>query len=249
MTIKKIDLKMRTVVISQPTYLPWSGYFRIMKEADVYVFMDNVQFEQRSWQSRNRIKSAKDFSWLTVPTHHNSQIKITDVEIDNSKQWMRQHFNAIKSSYGKAPFFQDYFPFLKSVYKQKWPLLATLNIHLIKSFAKQLGLSPIFVRASKLGLEGKRTNLLLDICKIFGANRYVSSIGAKNYMEEDQAKSIFEKEGISVEFLEVNFPKYPQLFGDFIPELSVIDLLFNCGPESSKILLGEDTATFSNLER
>ncbi len=240
---------MRTIVISQPTYLPWSGYFRIMKEADVYVFLDNVQFEQRSWQSRNRIKSAKDFTWLTVPTHHNSQIKISDVEIDNSKQWMRQHFTAIKTSYGKAPYFQEYCSFLKSVYEQRWTKLSILNIYLIKYFAKQLGLSPIFVRASKLGLEGKRTNLLLDICKIFGADRYVSSIGAKNYMEEDKAKSIFEKEGISVDFLQVNFPKYPQLFGEFIPELSIIDLLFNCSPTASDILLGENTAIISKLDR
>jgi WbqC-like protein family len=240
---------MRTVVISQPTYLPWTGYFRIMKEADVYVFLDNVQFEQRSWQSRNRIKSVKEFSWLTIPTHHTSQSRICDVEIDNSKEWMRQHFTAIKTSYGKALYFGDYYPFFKSVYETDWTKLALLNIYLIKYFAKQLGLSPIFVKASKLSMEGKRTNLLLDICKMFGADRYVSSIGAKNYMEEDGAKSIFEKEGIAVEFLEVNLPKYPQLFGEFVPELSVVDLVFNCGPDSSKILFGENTAIFSKLDR
>ena len=240
---------MRTVVISQPTYLPWTGYFRIMKEADVYVFLDNVQFEKRSWQSRNRIKSAKELGWLTIPTHHSSQSRISDVEIDNSKQWMRQHFNAIKTSYGKAPYFDDYCSFFKSVFEFRWTNLALLNIYLIEYFANQLGLSPIFVRASKLGLEGKRTNLLLDICKMFGANRYVSSIGAKNYMEADGAKSIFEKAGIMVDFLQVNLPKYPQLFGEFIPELSVVDLILNCGPESSKILFDENTAIISKLDR
>ena len=240
---------MRTVVISQPTYLPWAGYFRIMKEADVYVFLDNVQFEQRSWQSRNRIKSVKEFSWLTIPTHHSSQSRISDVEIDNSKEWMRQHFTAIKTSYGKAPYYGDYCHFFKSVYESKWTKLALLNIYLIKYFAKQLGLSPIFVSASKLELAGKRTNLLLDICKMFGADRYVSSIGAKNYMEEDGAKSIFEKEGIKVEFLQVNLPKYPQLFGEFIPGLSVVDLVFNCGPDASKILFGKNIAIFSKLDR
>jgi len=154
---------MRTVVISQPTYLPWAGYFRIMKEADVYIFLDNVQFEQRSWQSRNRIKSVEKFVWMTIPTHHESQSRICDVEIDNSKPWKRQHQTAIKTSYGKAPYFGDYYPFLKSVYESRWTELALLNICLIKYFAGKLGLSPIFVRASKLGLEGKRTALLLDI--------------------------------------------------------------------------------------
>ena len=240
---------MRTVVISQPTYLPWTGYFRIMKEADVYVFLDNVQFEQRSWQSRNRIKSAEKFAWLSIPTHHGSQSRIRDIEIDNSKPWKRQHLTAIKTSYGKSHYFDKYYSFLKSTYDLRWTELALLNIHLIKYFAAQLGLSPTFVRASKLGLEGKRTNLLLDICKMFGADRYVSSIGAKNYMEADGAKPVFEKFGIAVEFLEVVPFTYPQLFGEFIPELSIIDLLFNCGPESSTILFGKDIAVFKGLEK
>ncbi len=236
-------------MISQPTYLPWTGYFRIMKEADVYVFMDNVQFEQRSWQSRNRIKSTQNFAWLSIPTHHGSQSRISEVEVDNSKPWKRQHLNAIKTSYGKAPYFSLYSSFFKSIYESSWTELALLNICLIKYFSAKLGLSPVFVRASKLGLEGKRTTLLLDICKMFGADRYVSSIGAKNYMEQDGAKSIFEKERIKVEFLEVNSFKYPQLFGEFIPELSVIDLLFNCGPDSSKILFEKETAVFSELSK
>lgn len=240
---------MRTLVISQPTYLPWAGYFRIMKEADVYVFLDNVQFEQRSWQSRNRIKSVEKFVWLSIPTHHECQSRIDDVEIDNSKAWTRQHLSAIKTSYGKAPFFKDYFSFFKSIYELKWTQLTLLNIFLIKYFAAQLGLSPVFVRASKLALEGKRTKLLLDICKMFGADRYVSSIGAKEYMEADGAKQIFEKEGIKVELLEVNPFTYPQLFGEFIPELSVIDLLLNCGADSPKILFGKDNVTFCSLEK
>lgn len=238
---------MRTVVISQPTYLPWAGYFRIMKEADVYVFLDNVQFEQRSWQSRNRIKSVGNFVWLSVPTHHGSNSRISEVEIDNSKAWMRQHLSAIRTSYGKASFFNYYYSFFKSVYESKWTQLALLNIFLIKYFAAQLGLSPVFVRASKLALEGKRTNLLLDICKMFGADRYVSSIGAKEYMEADGAKPIFEKEGINVEFLEVKPFKYSQLFGEFIPELSVIDLLLNCGPDSQRILFSKDNSIVSGL--
>jgi hypothetical protein len=218
-----------------------------MKEADVYVFLDNVQFEQRSWQSRNRIKSVDKFIWLSIPTHHESQSRINDVEIDNSKAWKRQHLNAIKTSYGKAPFFREYYPWLETVFQSNWTDLASLNIYLIKKMASILGISPVFVQASKLGLEGRRTNLLLEICKMFGADRYVSSIGAKDYMEADGAKTVFGKECIKVDFLKVKQFEYPQLFGSFISELSVIDLLFNCGPDSAKILFDQDVAIFESL--
>lgn len=238
---------MRTVVISQPAYLPWCGYFRIMKEADVYVFMDNVQFEPSSWQCRNRIKSAAKWMWLTVPTHHEGQRIISDVDIDNSKPWQRQHWNTIKTSYGKAPYFNEYSSFFKSVYERKWSKLTSLTIHIVKYLSLQLGLSPVFVQASKLGAAGKRTDLLLEICKMFDADRYVSSIGAKDYMEKDGAKEIFQKEGTKVEFVQFDPPSYHQLFGDFIPALSFVDCLFNCGPDSSKILFSEGHTTFKPL--
>ena len=240
---------MRTLVISQPTYLPWLGYFRIMKEAEVYVFLDNVQFEARSWQCRNRIKSPTKTIWLSVPTHHESQSRISEVDIDNSKLWMRQHWNALKTSYGKAPYFRKYSPFFKSVFEREWMTLAALDIHIVRYIAEQLGLSPIFVQASKLGLEGKRTNLLLEICKMFSAERYLSSIGAKEYMKEDGAAKIFEEANIKVGFLEFKVPAYPQLFGKFVPDLSIIDCLFNCGPDTLKIISNENTTTYYELDR
>ncbi len=235
------------MVISQPTYLPWSGYFRIMKEADVYVFLDNVQFESRSWQCRNRIKSPQKPIWLSVPTHHGGEPKIRDVEIDNSKEWRKQHWRAIKTCYGKAPYFREFSPFFESVYDRNWSMLVSLNIHIIKHLASQLGLSPVFVQASKLDIEGKRTNLLLDICRIFRAERYVSSIGAKEYMEKDGAKEFFEREGIRIEFLKFNHLIYRQLFGNFTPEMSFVDCLFNCGRDSSKIVFDEKSALFQPL--
>ena len=220
-----------------------------MKEADVFVFLDNVQFEHRSWQCRNRIKFANGIAWLTIPTHHGAKSKIYDVDIDNTKPWMRQHWNAIKTSYGKAPYFEQYSPFLKATYEREWTKLADLNIYVAKYLAAQLGVSPTFVQASKIGLEGKRTKLLLEICKMFGANRYLSSIGAKDYMEEDGAAEIFEKEGIRVDFLEVNDIVYPQLFGEFIPDLSAIDCLFNCGSDAMKVMSSEKSTTYCGLGR
>jgi hypothetical protein len=247
--VPQVKQKKITVVISQPTYLPWAGYFRIMQEADVFVFLDSVQFEDRSWQCRNRLKSPSGSSWLTVPIRHKGNLAICDTEIDNSKPWCKQHWNAINVYYGKAKFFDLYAPSFKTFYSAEWSKIALLNINFTKFLAGQLGISPIFVRSSRLGLTGKRTNLLLEICKKFDADRYVSSIGAKNYMEADGAKAIFEDEGIEVEFLTANLPKYPQLFGEFIPDLSVVDLLFNCGPDAAKFLSAENTAILSKLDR
>lgn len=211
-----------------------------MKEADAYVFLDDVQFVRRSWQCRNRIKSPAEWIWLTVPTYHKGFCPIKEVEIDNTKPWARQHRNALQTCYGKAPFFEVHFPFFESVYEKKWVMLADLNIYIIKYLASQLGLSPVFVRSSQLNVEGKRTQLLLNICKILNADRYLSSIGAEEYMMEDGAEDLFRNEGIAVEFLEYKHPIYPQLFGDFIPNLSFVDCLFNCGPDSSRIVFGED---------
>jgi hypothetical protein len=238
---------MRTVVISQPTYMPWLGYFRIMKEADIFVFLDHVQFERRSWQCRNRIKAPKKWIWLTVPTLHEGRCSIKDVKIDNTKPWQRQHWNALRVCYGKAPYFNLYSPFFKSVYEKNWTKLVTLNIYIIKYLACQLGLSPVFLKSSELKVRGRRTRMLLNICKMLGANRYVSSIGAREYMIEDDAEELFEKEGVKVEFLEYNHPEYPQLFGNFISHLSFIDCLFNCGPDSAKIVFSKESAIFQSF--
>lgn len=239
---------MRTIVISQPAYLPWVGYFRVMKEADIYVFLDDVQFERRSWQCRNRIKSPKKWIWLTVPTYHKGRCLIKDVEIDNTKPWRRKHWMALKTCYGKAPYFDAYSTFFESVYKRSWTRLASLNIHIIKYLASQLGLTPVFLRSSKLGVEGKRTELLLKICKLLKGDRYVSSIGAKEYMEQDGAEELFGREGIKVEFLGYNHPPYPQQFGDFLPYLSFVDCLFNCGPDSDQIVFHDKSVVFHSFD-
>ena len=238
---------MRTLVISQPTYLPWLGYFRIMKEADVYVFLDNVQFEPRSWQIRNRIKVPSKEIFLSIPTHHTLQSRISEVSIDNSKDWAKQHWNALRLSYGKAKFFKYYAPFFEAVYRQKWTKLVHLNITLIKYLAQQLGINPIFVQASKMNLESKRTDLLEEICRKFNADRYVSSIGAHQYMRNDGAQKLFEEARITVDFLQYNTPDYPQLFGNFIPNLSTIDCLFNCGLDAQEIMKKAEASTFYRL--
>ena len=238
-------LKMRTVVITQPTYLPWLGYFYIMKEADVFVFLDHVQFQRSSWQCRNRIKSPTGWFWLTVPTHRKGRCSIKDVEIDNTQSWQKKHWKALKLNYGKASYFDLYSPFFKSVYEKNWIKLVCLNIYIIKYLASQLGLAPIFLRSSKLRVQGKRTRMVLSICKTLNADRYVTTPTAKEYMEEDNAEKLFRDEGIAIEFIKYSHPVYPQCFGEFCSHLSFVDCLFNCGSNSPKIVFSEDSNDLS----
>jgi hypothetical protein len=236
---------MKTVVISQPTFLPWIGYFRIMKEADIFVFLDSVQFERQSWQCRNRVKTANGWMWLTVPISHESNfLPIKDVEIDNSSPWTRKHWNSIKTYYGKAEYFGIYSHFFETLYKKHWTFLSELNIYIIKYLANQLGLSSTLVRSSELDVSGKRSDLVLNICKLLSADRYVSSIGAMDYMRADNAAQLFKTANIKVEFLDYASPVYPQLFGDFQPKLSFIDCLFNCGPGSPEIVFDDKLVNF-----
>ena len=239
---------MKTVVISQPTYLPWIGYFRIMKESDIFVFLDSVQYERQSWQCRNRIKTSQNWMWLTIPIKRNSRfLAIKDVEIDNSSSWARKHWKSIETCYGKAPYFDAYSDFFKGVYEKQWKMLSELNISIIKYLATQLGLSPTWLRSSELNVTGKRTDLVLNICKSLDADRYISSVGAEDYMLRDNAEQLFRTANIDLKFLKYISPVYPQLFGDFIPQLSLIDCLFNCGLDSSRIVFDEKLATFHSI--
>jgi hypothetical protein len=239
---------MKTVCITQPTYLPWLGYFCLIKESDVFVFLDHVQYVKRSWQNRNRIKTSDGWMWLTVPTHSKKGESINEVSIDNTKAWRKKHLNSIKTHYGKAPYFKKYYSFFESLYNKDWDNLSDLNVFVIKHFTSELGLSPNYVKSSKLNLKQKRTGLALEICKKLEADRYVSSIGAKEYMRKDGAEELFKDEGIKLEFFEYKHPVYPQLYDDFVTHTSIIDCLFNCGPESPKIIFNKNLYSFTRIK-
>ena len=223
------------------------GYFYLIKQADVFVFLDHVQFERNSWQSRNRVKGPMGPIWLTVPVHHKAADSIREVKIDNSQLWSKKHLLTIKTCYGKAPFTDGYLPFFESLYKSEWASLVDLNIHVINYLSLQLGLSPVFVRSSELSVDGRRSELVLNICKALKAEHYLATIGAKEYMQQDGAELLFKKEQMTLEFIEYQAPTYPQLFGEFIPNLSMVDLLFNCGSEKAQTLLNRGKASFSSI--
>jgi hypothetical protein len=225
------------VGILQPGYLPWLGFFEQVYRCDVFVLYDDVQFDKNSWRNRNRIKTPDGPLWLTVPVSHRGHTSQTllETKISEKKRWRRKHLNSIKTYYGKAPYFDRYIEDLTRFYQQEWSYLVDLDIALINYFLKELGITTPILRSSELGISGKKTDRLIAICKSLGATAFYEGAAGRNYIEEEK----FRQAGIELEYQDYQHPVYPQLYGEFIPYLSVIDLMFNCGNESLKIIIGE----------
>lgn len=225
-----------TLSVLQPGYLPWLGFFDQVRRCDVFVLYDDVQFNKHGWRNRNRIKSSKGFQWLTVPVRHKGlgKQKILDVEIDNSTAWGRKHVATIQQCYSRAPFIQHYLPSLSEVLLSRWERLVDLDLALIEIMCGWFGLQRRIIRSSTLGVEGEPSERLLKLCLHFGACCYYSGLLAKNYLDID----LFASKGIQVQWQPNQHPVYQQQHGEFLSHLSALDLLLNCGEESSAILAG-----------
>ena len=224
----------QTLVVLQPGYLPWLGFFDQLIRSDIFVFYDDVQFDKNGWRNRNRIKSPGGPQWLTVPVrvHSLSQL-ILETEIDNRQPWARKHTTTIKQLYAKAPYIKRYLPELEDLLSgRRWDLLVDLDLALIKLIATWLGIERRMVRASELNIKGDRSQRLLNICRKFNARQYVSGDAAQGYLDVER----FEQEGVEVQWQSYQHPIYPQQHGSFVPFLSTIDLLLNCGDESAAII-------------
>ena len=217
------------VAIHQPQYLPWLGYFDKIRRADVFCFLDTVQYKKNDWQNRNRIKTAQGWQWLTVPVHYRYPQKISEVTINNNVKWKHKHLQALISNYSRTPYFKKISDSLKYAYSENWECISDLNIFLIKQLAAALGLDQkLYVKASDFTLHEDSTNRLIDICKKLKADTYLSGQDGVKYMNLDS----FEQGGIRVIVQDFQHPVYPQVFGDFQSHMSVVDLLFNCGAKS-----------------
>lgn len=222
------------VAIHQPQYLPWLGYFDKMDQVDSFVLLDDVQFKKNEWQNRNRIKTAAGWQWLTVPVLHHSSQRISDVKINPTVSWARKHIQAVVSNYASAPFFDLHRPFFEDVYAREWDSLLELNLLTISYLVEALAIRTKLVLASSLPLPAgvEATDRLVAICKALEADTYLSGAGGKGYLELTR----FDEAGIRVHFQAFHTRPYPQCFGAFIPDLSIVDLLFNCNGESLHIL-------------
>ena len=225
------------VVILQPSYIPWRGYFDQIRRADLFVFYDDVQYDRRGWRNRNQIKTAQGKQWLTVPVHTKGvrrEVLIKDVRINWSTPWAKTHLKALTFAYNKSPYFRDYLPLLEFFYSRHDECLADLTIETTILLSRELGIaSTRFLRSSEVsGITGSKTERLIQILKAVGAKHYVSGPSARDYIEQQK----FEEAGITLEYMEYNYPKYPQLHPPFDPYVSILDLLFMTGKDASKYM-------------
>ncbi|MDO9566919.1 MAG: WbqC family protein [Candidatus Desulfaltia sp.] len=220
----------------QPQYLPWIGYFDKIDRADIFVLLDNVQFKKNEWQNRNRIKTANGWQWLTVPVMYKYPQLINEVEINNKDKWRHRQRQAIISNYKKALYWSLLEEFFEEIFSSEWQYISQLNIHVVKRLAGLLGITtPIHV-ASELGeFPEDPDDRLIALTKHFDADIYLSGGGGKGYMDMEK----YTQSGVKVIFQEYKHPVYNQLFGDFKPFMSVVDLIYNHGEKSLEILKGE----------
>ncbi len=222
------------IAIMQPTYLPWIGYFDLMAQSEVFVFMDDVQFVKKSWQNRNRIKSQSGELMLTVPvvTAGRRYQSISETEIDARQPWAAKHYRTIELSYAKAPYAGQYLPELKSIYERPWKMLVELNTALIDFLRQSLGIVTDLRLASAIASREERNAHIVDLCRACGGDVLYDAGGAADVIDA----AALEKEGIRVIFQSYVHPQYRQLHGPFLSHLSALDLLLNEGPRSLEIL-------------
>jgi len=224
----------RTCVVLQPGYLPWLGFFEQMDRADEFVLLDDVQFDKHGWRNRNRIKGPNGVQWLTVPVKvkGHGQPAIRDVGIDSTQAWTRKHLQSLRTCYGSSPFFDWLYPPLEALLSQPWTFLVDLDVALIDLLRETLGVRSNVSQSSELSIDSGRCERLLAMCQALDCKVYYSGAAARSYLDVE----LFARAGIRVEFQDYAHPTYPQRFGPFVPQLSVIDLMFNAGPESLGVI-------------
>ncbi len=215
------------VSISQPTLFPWVGYFNMIKNSDVFVFLDNVKFKKQTWQMRNRLKSSSKVDeaefWIHIPTKlPKTDTMIKDVHIDNDQGWQQKHLDNFQYNYGRG--YEDIL-FLKQLYEKDWEKIGDFNIEFITQCCKYLNIETKLVRASELDVQGKKSYLVLDICKQLNADALLANSGSQIYLEKD--KQIFDESNIEIFYHNYNHVEYNQHGEIFFEDLSVLDLLFS----------------------
>ena len=226
--------------VHQPQYIPWLGYFDKIDKSDCFIFLNEVQYKQREYQNRNKVRTKDGWMWLTVPIKSKGmrQQKINSVRINNDYNWQKQHCQSLRSWYGRAQFFKDHFPFFEKIYNEKWEKLKDLNICIINYILKVFEIHTTMYCESELGITAQGTDRIIELCKKLKADVYLSGTGGKDYLEDEK----FHKAGITLEYQDFVYPTYKQQYMSreniFLPNMSSIDLLFNEGGESVKILRG-----------
>jgi WbqC-like protein family len=224
------------VSINQPAYLPWLGYFHRIAASDLHIVLDHVQFEKNSFTNRNKVRTTTGSTWLTVPVQTSGrfgELPIDRLEIDNTSDWRRKHWQTLQQSYAKAPHFREHEAFFRELYGSPWERLADLcgrvTSYLLESFRVQTRM----MSSSAMRSRGAKDELVLNLCREAGATTYLSGALGRDYLREE----LFKQAGIKVVYQDYHHPEYPQVYKPFEPYMAAVDLLFNCGPKSLEIIM------------
>jgi hypothetical protein len=221
------------VAIHQPQFFPYPGFFHKLSAADAFVIMDDVQYDKR-FTNRNRILAPQGPTWLTVPIDKAEKFSSNmTVEVNNVVPWRAEHWKKLTYSYKNSPFFHLYREYFEDLYRREHRLLFDLDLETTKAVMRWLEIDIPVVRESELGVTGEGTERLVKVCMAMGADTYVSGAGGKNYMDE----GLFRQHGLTLEYQTHEPAPYPQRFvSQFVPNLSILDMLFSIGPESRKLV-------------
>lgn len=227
---------MKTVVVLQSNYIPWKGYFDLVHDADEFIFYDDVQFTSRDWRTRNKIKTARGTEWITVPAGSDRDRLVCGVEIKDAS-WQAKHWKTIQQNYGKCLHFTRYRSFFEDLYLgRKWVSLSELNQHMICTISRDLlGITTKFRDSREFHTSGHKLDRLLELVVKAKADRYISGPAAKGYIEPAR----FADAGIELVWKDYSgYPEYPQRFPPFEHGVSILDLLFNAGPDAPWYIWG-----------
>lgn len=220
------------VGIIQSNFIPWRGYFDFIDDVDLFIFYDDVQYSKNDWRNRNKLKTVNGAEWITVPVRSFSLSQLIQETPIDYRGWGKKHKKQIIQWYAKARFFKQYCDELFAILEVKYETISELNVTLCRWIMKKLEISTLTRMSSEFLLNGSKTERLIDLLEKVGATIYVSGPAGRSYLDE----KLFQEAGISLEYKNYDYPTYPQLWGDFVGEVSVLDLLFNTGPEARKYL-------------
>lgn len=224
---------MTKVGIIQSNFLPWRGYFDFIREVDLFIIHDDLQYTKGDWRNRNKIKTPRGLEWITVPVHykHTSQL-IEETRIDHSNPWNQRMLNRIEAAYRQAPYFEIYFPELSEILMQPAEMISDLNVQLIHWVCARLGIDTPIKFSHAYNPKGAKTERLIGILSQVGATTYLSGPAAQAYIEPE----LFEEAGIELEYKTYNYPEYEQLYPPFTPNVTILDLMFMVGEDSMRYI-------------
>jgi hypothetical protein len=221
---------------SQPYFAPFPGFFYKIALSDTFVILDEVQLPRgTTWITRNRFKHHQGTLWITVPVWKKGRglQRIDEVMVCHEGHWAMKHIASLEAAYRRSPYYDEHKRFLEQVFSEKFERILDLNMAVIHHLMTALGLRTKLVFLSRLGIPSTGTGRLVEICGKLGASQYLAQTAARKYLDE----GLFRDAGIEVKYFNPPTPVYPQLWGEFIGNLSALDLLFNCGPKSLDILM------------